>query len=75
MFVHRGLYTERLMRLLVLFLLAGAAVAQAPFYKPFAILPDLTAGILLAHSDAIFNVPQHAPKNDEEWTLPHLREH
>src|SRR5712671_1212671 len=69
MFVHRGWYTERLMRLLVLFLLAGAAVAQAPsFYKPFAVLPDLTAGILFPHSDAIFNVTRHAPKNDEEWT-------
>lgn len=57
------------MRLLVLFLLAGAAVAQAPSsYKPFAVLPGLTAGILLPHSDAILHVTRHAPKNDEEWT-------
>ena len=68
MFVHRGLSTERLKRLLVLFFLAGAAVAQAPsFYKPFAVLPDLTAGILLPHSDAIFHVTRQAPKNDAEW--------
>jgi len=58
MVVHRGLYTERLMRLLVLFLIVGADVAQAPsFYKPFTVLPDLTAGILLPHSDEISMSP------------------
>ena len=62
MVVHRGLYTERLMRLLVLFLLVGAAVAQAPsFYNPFAVLPDLTAAIL--------RMPRGLP------LLPHLPGH
>jgi len=44
--------TRRLMRLLVLFVLAGAAVALTPSsYKPFAVLADLMAGILLPNSD------------------------
>jgi len=57
------------MRFLVLFLLAGAAVAQAPSSnKPFTVLADLMAGILLPNSDAVFNVTRHAFKNDAEWT-------
>ena len=56
------------MRFLLVFLLASAAVAQAPAsYKPYAALADLMAGILLPNSDAIFNVTRKAPTTDEGW--------
>ena len=57
------------MRHLVVLFFAGAAVAQAPSsYKPFGVLADLMAGILLPNSETIFNVTRHAPKSDMEWT-------
>jgi len=56
------------MRLLILFFFAGVAIAQAPSYKPFGVLADVMAGILLPNSETIFNVTRIAPKNDMEWT-------
>jgi hypothetical protein len=64
------------MRVLVLLFLAGAAVAQAPTPnaappgfrgKPVGTLKQVMRGILLPNSDAIFNVSQTPPKNDEQW--------
>jgi hypothetical protein len=57
------------MRILLLLLLAGAALAQVPSsYKPYASLADIMAGILLPKSNAVFDVTKHAPKSDMEWT-------
>jgi hypothetical protein len=57
------------MRLLAILFFTGAAVAQAPSsYKPFGVLADLMAGILLPNSETIFNVTRQAPKSDKEWT-------
>lgn len=55
-------------RFALLLLFAGAAVAQAPTYKPFGVLADLMAGILFPNSNTIFDVTKHAPKTDAEWT-------
>jgi len=56
------------MRLFVVLFFAGVLVAQAPTYKPFGVLADVMAGILLPNSETIFNVTKRAPKNDMEWT-------
>jgi soluble cytochrome b562 len=57
------------MRILLLLVLAGAALAQAPApSKPYASLADLMAGILFPFSNTIFDVTKHAPQNDREWT-------
>ena len=57
------------MRMLLVFFLAGVAIAQAPAYKPKPIgtLKQVMRGILLPNSDAIFAVAQKAPKDDKEW--------
>jgi cytochrome c556 len=57
------------MRLLIVLFLAGAAIAQAPAFRPKPIgnLKQVMRGILLPNSDAIFGVAQTAPKNDKEW--------
>ena len=57
------------MRILLLLLLAGTAVAQAPSsYRPYASLADIMAGVLLPKSNAVFDVTKRAPKDDVEWT-------
>jgi cytochrome c556 len=56
------------MRILLLLFFAGAAIAQAPAFKPYASLADIMAGILFPNSNAIFDVTKTAPKNDMEWT-------
>jgi cytochrome c556 len=57
------------MRTLLVFFLAGVAIAQAPANKPKPIstLKQVMRGILLPNSDAIFAVAQTAPKDDKEW--------
>jgi len=56
------------MRILLLLLLAGAAIAQAPSsYKPYASLADIMAGISLPKSNRVFDVTKRAPQNDTEW--------
>jgi Cytochrome C' len=56
------------MRILLLLLLAGAAIAQAPSsYKPYASLADIMAGISLPKSNSVFDVTKRAPQNDTEW--------
>ena len=57
------------MRLLVFFLLAGAAIAQAPSYtpKPYGNLKQVMRSLPLPSSDIIFAVQDKPPKNDMEW--------
>lgn len=60
---------NREMRFGFIFLLCGAAIAQAPAYKPEPIgtLKQVMRGIILPNSDILFSVAQTAPKNDKEW--------
>jgi hypothetical protein len=53
---------------LMVLLLAGAATAQAPTFQPVGTVRQLMLGIVAPASDAIFKVPNKAPKNDGEWT-------
>jgi hypothetical protein len=57
------------MRTFVLFLLAGAAIAQAPSYtpKPYGNLKQVMRSLPLPSSDIIFGVQEKPPKNDMEW--------
>ena len=54
---------------LVLFLLAAAAIAQAPSYtpKPYGNLKQVMRSVALPNSDAIFGIQSKPPKTDMEW--------
>jgi cytochrome c556 len=56
-------------RTLVLFVLAGAAVAQAPSFTPKAYgnLKQVMRAVALPNSDIIFAIQQKPPKTDMEW--------
>ena len=56
------------MRATLFLLLAIPAVAQAPAYKPFGVLADIMAGIMLPNSETIFGATRHPPKTAEQWT-------
>jgi cytochrome c553 len=54
--------------LIVLFLsLSSAAMAQAPTAKLVGSILQLMQGIVVPASNAIFRIPNEAPKNDKEW--------
>ena len=57
------------MRILVLFLLVGAAIAQPPSYtpKPYGNLRQLMRSIALPNSDVILGIKEKPPKTDMEW--------
>jgi cytochrome c556 len=57
------------MRAIVLFLLAGAAIAQAPSYtpKPYGNLKQVMRSVALPNSDIILGVQQNLPKTDMDW--------
>jgi cytochrome c556 len=57
------------MRTLVVLLLAGTAIAQAPGSgpKPYGNLKQVMRGVPLPNSDIIFAVQSKLPKNDMEW--------
>ncbi len=59
------------MRFGCIFLLCGAAIAQAPVYRPTPVgtLKQVMRGIVLPNSDILFSVFQTAPKNDKEWSV------
>ncbi len=59
------------MRFGFILLLCGAAVAQAPVYKPAPIgtLKQVMRGVVLPNSDILFSVAQTPPKNDKEWAV------
>jgi cytochrome c556 len=56
-------------RSLVLFLVAGAAIAQAPSYapKPYGNLKQVMRNLPLPNSNIIFAVQEKPPKNDMDW--------
>jgi hypothetical protein len=56
------------MRTLILFFVAGLAVAQAPsFFKPIGNVSQLMIDIIYPTSDAIFYVERTPPSNEREW--------
>jgi len=62
------------MRIVALFLIAGAAVAQAPTpgpttttFQPVGSMKQLMIDIIYPTSDAIFYVDRDAPKSQKEW--------
>ena len=57
------------MRTLVPFLLAAAAIAQAPSYtpKPYGNLKQVMRSVALPNSDIIFAIQSKPPKTDMEW--------
>lgn len=59
------------MRFGFILLLCGAAIAQAPAYKPVPVgtLKQVMRGIVLPNSDILFSVAQTPPKNDKEWAV------
>jgi hypothetical protein len=59
------------MRFGFILLLCGAAIAQAPVYKPAPVgtLKQVMRGVVLPNSDILFSVAQTPPKNDKEWAV------
>jgi len=57
------------MRPLLLLMLAGAAIAQAPSFtpKPYGNLKQVMRSVALPNSDIIFAIQQKPPKTDMEW--------
>jgi hypothetical protein len=57
------------MRLLFLFLLAGAAIAQAPQFtpKPYGNLRQVMRGLALPNSNILLGLQQNPPKDDADW--------
>jgi cytochrome c556 len=57
------------MRSLVPFVLAGAALAQAPSFtpKPYGNLKQVMRSVLLPNADIIFAIQSKPPKTDMEW--------
>ena len=57
------------MRALIVFflLLSSAAMAEAPTVKPVGSILQIMQGIVVPASNAIFRIPNEAPKNDKEW--------
>jgi len=55
------------MRTLLLVLVAGAALAQAPAYQPVGNMSQLMVDIIYPASDAVFYIGRTKPKNDVEW--------
>jgi hypothetical protein len=54
-------------RVIVLFLLAGALLAQAPGFQPVGSVSQLMISITYPTSDAIFYVERNAPKTEKDW--------
>ena len=57
------------MRLSVLLLLAGAAIAQAPSYtpKPYGNLKQVMRSLALPNSNVILGLQENPPKTDMDW--------
>jgi cytochrome c553 len=52
----------------MILLLAGAAMAQAPTFQPVGTTLQLMKAMVIPSSDALFKIATEAPKNDKEWT-------
>jgi len=58
------------MRIFGLWLLAGAAIAQAPSkFQPVGSMSQLMVDIIYPASDALFYIERDAPKNDHDWNV------
>jgi len=57
------------LRKLCIFLLTGAAIAQAPSYtpKPYGNLKQVMRSVALPNSVVILGLQDHPPKNEMEW--------
>ena len=53
---------------IAILMLAKASSAQAPGFEPVGTIHQVMAGMVAPASDVIFAVPNHAPKDDKEWT-------
>ena len=53
---------------IAILMLAKAGSAQAPGFEPVGTIHQVMAGMVAPASDVIFAVPNHAPKDDKEWT-------
>jgi len=54
-------------RALILFVLAGATVAQAPTFQPVGTVSQVMISITYPSSDAIFYVERNPPKTEKDW--------
>ena len=54
---------------LLSFLLAGAALAQAPSYQPVGSMSELMIHIIYPASDALFYIERDPPKTDAQWNV------
>ncbi len=56
-------------RTLGLFLLTGAAIAQAPSFtpKPYGNLKQVMRSVALPNANIIFAIQEHPPKTDMDW--------
>ncbi|HTS48354.1 MAG TPA: hypothetical protein VMH05_10450 [Bryobacteraceae bacterium] len=52
---------------LLLFVMAGAAVAQAPSFQPVGSMGELMIRIIYPTSDALFYIERDPPKTDVQW--------
>lgn len=55
------------MRALILLLLAGAVVAQAPTFQTVGSVSQVMISITYPSSDAIFYVERNPPKTEKDW--------
>ena len=55
------------MRALILFIVAGAMMAQAPTFQPVGTVSQVMISITYPSSDAIFYVERNPPKTEKEW--------
>ena len=55
------------MRAIVLSLLAGALLAQAPGFQPVGSVSQVMISITYPTSDAIFYVERNSPKTEKDW--------
>ncbi len=51
----------------VIFLMASAAMAQAPTFQPVGTTLQIMRAMVIPSSDVIFNIPGQTPKDDKEW--------
>jgi len=54
---------------LLILVLAGAVMAQAPTYRPVATVLQIMQGIVVPNSDVVFKAPNNVPKNDKDWAV------
>ena len=52
---------------LLLFVMAGAVVAQAPSFQPVGSMGELMIRIIYPTSDALFYIERDPPKTDVQW--------